>query len=142
MPRLAAANPCDEGTELEQQQEQELRELFSETFDSGAYCPNLSNGQRRMLMLDRDLEWRARGFICVTFDTLNWFEIPRTPVWAWVLWDTPNLEDAKKALLGGDHAELCEAAERTAFRHVAVGHLYDVWTVFLSPGPQEDMQKP
>lgn len=141
-PRPPSPNPCGEGSEQEQADERELREAFIDAFDSGRYCPNLSNMQRRTLTLDRDLEWRARGFICIPTDTRNWFEIPRTPVWAWVLWDTPNLEDAKRALLGGDHTELCEEAERMSFRHIGVGHLYDVWTVFLSPGTPEDMQKP
>ena len=142
MPWLPPVNPCDEGTELEQQQERELLEAFTEAFDSGRYCPDLEDGQRRMLMLDRELEWRARGSICLPIDSLDWFQIRRTPLWAWVLSDTPSLEDAKEALLGANRANLCEQAERAPFRYVGVGHLYDVWTVFLSPGDPEDMQKP
>ena len=141
-PRPPPPNPCDEGSAQEQEREQELREALTEAFGSGRYCPNLASGQRRQLVLDRDLEWRARATICVTFSSLNWFQVPRTPVMGWVLLDTPSLEDAKKALLGGDHTELCEEAERTQFRFIGVGHLYDVWTVFVSPGASEEMQKP
>jgi len=140
MPRLPPA--CDEGSSLEQDQERELREVFVEAFDTGRYCPNTSDFSRRELDLDRELEWRARGLICITFETLTWRQIRGTSVWAWVLWGVPNLEDAKNALLGGDHTQLCEEAERTPFRYVGVGHREDAWIVFVAPGPSDDMQKP
>ena len=141
MPR-PPPNPCDEGTELEQRLEQELRDTFKEAFESGSYCPNLANTQRGPLLLDPDLEWRARAVICVALSSVGWFHVPRTPTWAWVLIETPNLEDAKNALLDGDHTQLCEEADRTQFRFIGVGHLFDAWTVFLSPGAPEDMQNP
>lgn len=133
---------CDEGSELEQEQERELREAFTEAYESGSYCPNLSSGPRRSLMLDRELEWRARIAVCGSIESRPWRPIPRTPVWAWVLWGVSSLEEAKAALLTSDRTQLCEQAERTPFRNVGVGHLYDVWIVFLAPAPAEDMQKP
>ena len=141
MARLPPPLPCDDGTELELAREQELREAFFDAYNSGAYCSNLSNSERRTLLNDRDLEWRARATSCVAFDSANWVQVSRALV-AWVLIDTPSVEDAKQALLGGDHMELCEEAERTPFRFAGVGHLSDKWTVFLSPGAAEDMQKP
>jgi len=142
MPRLAPPG-CDESTALELDEEQELREAFIETYNSGNYCPNLSNAERRSLVPDRDLEWRARLAGCVAFDSAEWVRVsPRTPVMAWVLIATPSLEDAKRALLGGDRTELCEEAERTALRHVGVGHVGSAWAVFVAPGPSDEMQKP
>lgn len=143
MPRLPPPLPCDDGTELDLELERELQETFFEAYNSGTYCPKLSSSERRTLVNDRDLEWRARTTSCVAFDSTNWVQVSsRSPLLAWVLIDTPSVEDAKKALLGGDHTKVCEEAERTPFRLAGVGHLSDSWTVFLSPGPPEDMQKP
>ena len=139
MPRLP---PCDEGNEQEQARERELREAFVDAFNSGRYCPNTPDFSRRELILDRELEWRARGLICITFESREWGQIRGAPVWAWVLWDVPSLEDAKNALLYGDHTQLCEEAERTPFRYVGLGHRYDAWTVLLAPGSPDDSQKP
>lgn len=135
-------NPCDEGTEPEQAGERELRAAFLESFNSGDYCPDLPNIHRRQLTLDRELETVARGSICLAFTSAEWFFVRRTSTMGWVLLDTPNLEDAKNALLGGDHTQLCEEARRTPFRFVGVGHLFDAWTVFVSPGDPDEMQKP
>jgi hypothetical protein len=135
---------CDESTEQELEDEQALREAFIDTYNSGKYCPNLSNAERRTLVPERDLDWRARATGCFAFDSSGgWFYAsPRTPVMAWVLISTPSLEDAKKALLGGEHTELCEEAERTPMRFVGVAHTGEVWAVVVAPGPPDDMQKP
>ena len=61
---------------------------------------------------------------------------------SWVLRETPSLEDAKQALLGGEQPELCEEAERTPMRYVGVAHTSGVWAVVVAPGPPDDMQKP
>jgi hypothetical protein len=144
MPRLLPPLSCDEGTELELEleRERELREAFFEAYNSGTYCPNLSNAERRTLVNDRDLEWRARATSCVAPQSSSWVQVSRNALLAWVLLDTPSLEDAKQALLSGDHTELCEEAERIPFRFAGVGHLSDAWSVFVSPGTTEDMQKP
>jgi hypothetical protein len=139
---LPPRSPCDEGSEFEQEQERELREAFSDAFESGRYCPNLSSSQRRQVMLDRDLDWYARWISCIAPSSSTWSRVGRTPLWGWVLLDTPSLEDAKKALLDADQTKLCEEAERTPFRFIGVGHLSDVWSVVISPGFPEDMQNP
>jgi hypothetical protein len=142
-PRVPPPPGCNESTELELDEEHRLREAFIEAYNSGSYCPNLSDAERRTLVPDRDLDWRARATGCWTVDSANWFHVsPRTPVMAWVLLGTPSLEDAKKALLTGEHTELCEEAERTPLRYVGVGHLGEAWAVIVAPGPPDDMQKP
>jgi len=135
---------CTESTAQELDDEQELREAFIETYNSGEYCPSLSNAERHTLVPERDLDWRARASGCFAFDSSDgWFRVsPRTPVMAWVLIDTPSLDDAKAALLGGDRTQLCEEAERTPMRFVGVAHTGGVWTVVVAPGPPDDMQKP
>ena|GEM_PF-6332694 len=135
---------CDESTEQELDDEQELREAFIETYNSGRYCPNLSNAERRTLVPERDLDWRARATGCFAFDSSGgWFySSPRTPVMAWVLIGTPSLEDAKQAVFGDERTELCEEAERTPMRFVGVAHTGGVWAVVVAPGAPDDMQKP
>jgi hypothetical protein len=136
---------CTESTELELDDGQELREAFIEAYNSGEYCPSLSNAERRTLVPERDLDLRARASGCFfAFDSSGgWFRVSaRTPVMAWVLIGTPSLDDAKQALLGDERTQLCEEAERTPMRFVGVAHAGSVWTVVVAPGPPDDMQKP
>ncbi|HTU60572.1 MAG TPA: hypothetical protein VMF89_19105, partial [Polyangiales bacterium] len=124
--------------------EQDLRETFIETYNSGRYCPNLSNAERRTLVPERDFDLRARAIGCFAFENSDgWFYASaRTPVMAWALLETPRLEDAKKALLDIEQPELCEEAERSPMRYVGVAHTGKVWAVVVAPGPPDDMQKP
>jgi hypothetical protein len=138
--------PCGDD-QWEPEQEEALRAALSDAFDSGRYCPHLPPQAQRPLMADPELQWQARASICFPYtENRGWSRLTsRAPVFAWWLVDTPNLEDAKKALLGAEHEQLCEEAGRNSsmpFRLVGVGHSDDVWSVFIAPVPQEDMQKP
>lgn len=134
--------PCDGEWEIEQ--EDALLQTLSEAFDTGRYCPRIPLADRRPLAVDPELQFQARGSSCFPVGDRGWFRLGRGPdaVWAWFLGGTPNLEDAKKALLDAERDMMCEQAERDPFRRVGVGHSSDSWSIFIAPSFSEDMQKP
>lgn len=130
--------------EWEPEQEKALGDALSDAFDSGRFCPRAPPQQQRPLMADPELQWQARSSLCLPTER-NWIRASRSPVFVWSVLGTPNLEDAKKALLGSEHDQLCEEAAGMPpmpFRFVGVGHAMDAWSVFIAPGFPEDMQKP
>jgi hypothetical protein len=140
MPRVPPY-PCD--NQWEPDQEEALSEALSEAFDSGRYCPHTPPPQRRPLAVDSDLQWQAHAAVCFAFTDRGWVRLSRNPpVFAWALVNTPNLEDAKKALLGAEHQEICDESQRMAFRRVGVGHSSETWSVIIGSAFPEDMQKP
>jgi hypothetical protein len=131
--------PCDELGE--DGQEAELLQALNDAISSGRYCPRLSQSRQRPLEVTRELEAQARSSICFMPQSHGWIRLFRSPVLSWIQFDVPNLEDAKKALLGGEHEIFCDEAEKGALS-VGVGHFWDSWSILVAPVDQQDMQKP
>jgi hypothetical protein len=140
MPRLPQR--CDGYWEPDQ--EDALREAFNDAISNGHVCPHESMGLTRRLVQDTDLQIQAHGTICFSFTPPPggaWSPYPGTAL-GWVISGTPNLEDAKKALLEGDsRSALCDAAKNMTYRAVGVGHRGDWWSVVISPGTPDDMRR-
>jgi hypothetical protein len=129
--------PC-ENEPWDPEDEKELRETLSDAYSSGRYCPRTPSEDWQPLELDPELQWQARASVCIAGFDFGWFRAREG--FGWVLVGTPNVEDAKKALLGAPHQELCDEAQVRPFRHIGVGHSRNEWSVFIAPDPPEDMQ--